>query len=389
MTALIQHQSTHVTQITAEAPGAIAVLRLWGPDAVTVANRLFRPKLGTRGLIQSQPGELRLGWFGMDEVVALIITDSNLSTPPEVEIQGHGSPLLVQSILNLLQEEGIHLADHGQYLKHQGVGWLERLALDHFQRTNAPKAAQVIWNQVDGSLRNALVEIRDLILAHDTHAAISRIDSLLLTAPWGSRLSRGSKVALAGAPNAGKSTLVNALAGYERVLVSPVPGTTRDLVDVALTIDGWPFVVTDMAGLRDLAADPLEAAGIALARGQQSQADLVIRLFEPDAADGEIEIHASHHLTVMTKLDLISPQEASNLPSGILGISAKTGMGLDELMARMITALIPEHQTIHGLVKPVVFDTEIEACLNQARQWSNQESAVAASWRIDELLSKP
>ena len=64
-------------------------------------------------------------------------------------------------------------------------------------------------------------------------------------------------------------------------------------------------------------------------------------------------------------------------------------MGLDELMARMITALIPEHQTIHGLVKPVVFDTEIEACLNQARQWSNQESAVAASWRIDELLSKP
>ncbi|MCY2933623.1 MAG: 50S ribosome-binding GTPase [Planctomycetota bacterium] len=378
-----------MTQITAEAPGAIAVLRLWGPDAVTVANRLFRPKLGTRGLIQSQPGELRLGWFGMDEVVALIITDSNLSTPPEVEIQGHGSPLLVQSILNLLQEEGIHLADHGQYLKHQGVGWLERLALDHFQRTNAPKAAQVIWNQVDGSLRNALVEIRDLILAHDTHAAISRIDSLLLTAPWGSRLSRGFKVALAGAPNAGKSTLVNALAGYERVLVSPVPGTTRDLVDVALTIDGWPFVVTDMAGLRDLAADPLEAAGIALARGQQSQADLVIRLFEPDAADGEIEIHASHHLTVMTKLDLISPQEASNLPSGILGISAKTGMGLDELMARMITALIPEHQTIHGLVKPVVFDTEIEACLNQARQWSNQESAVAASWRIDELLSKP
>ena len=112
-------KATYVTQFSAEASGAIAVLRIWGSEATGVADRLFRPKYGQRGLAQSQPGELRLGWFGIDEVVALVIPADGGDL--EVEIQGHGSPILVKSILQALQKNDVTAIDQDQYLKAHGV----------------------------------------------------------------------------------------------------------------------------------------------------------------------------------------------------------------------------------------------------------------------------
>jgi len=374
---------TYVTQFSAEASGAIAVLRIWGSEATGVADRLFRPKYGQRGLAQSQPGELRLGWFGIDEVVALVIPADGGDL--EVEIQGHGSPILVKSILQVLHKNDVTAIDQDQYLKAHGVLWLERKARDHFNRVNAPKAAEVLWRQVNGTLRRTLEQIQARLEGGQIESSMDLMDKLLMTAVWGTRLSRGFTVALAGAPNVGKSTLVNALAGFERVIVSPIAGTTRDLVDVALTIEGWPLVVTDMAGLRDETTDLLEASGIALARSRQNLADLVVRLYSPD----EIEMAKTctgKDLVVITKQDLM---EATVVPEELLAISARSGQGLELFMARMIERLIPEDHSDERLAGAVIFDREIEAELREVRRLVNGGlSTNFASRYLSEFLQK-
>jgi tRNA modification GTPase len=383
MTEVTANKETYVTQFTAEASGAIAVLRIWGGDATGVADRLFRPKYGQRGLAQSQPGELRLGWFGIDEVVALVIPAD--SGDLEVEIQGHGSPILIKSILQSLKEKDVTAINQDQYLKAHGVLWLERKARDHFNRVNARKAAEVLWRQVNGSLRRTLERIQADLKDGQKESSIDLIDRLLMTAHWGTCLSRGFTVALAGAPNVGKSTLVNALAGFERVLVSPIAGTTRDLVDVCLTINGWPLVVTDMAGLRDETTDLLEASGIALARGRQNVADLVVRLYGPD----EIEMAktgSGNDLVVFTKQDLM---EETAVPEGMIAISARSGQGLELFMAQMIERLIPEDHSDERLTGAVICDLEIESALREVRRLVNgEQSTDFASRYLSELLQK-
>lgn len=382
MTELFNDKTTYVTQFTAEAPGAIAVLRIWGTDAIGVADRLFRPKHGQRGLGLSQAGELRLGWFGIDEVVALVVPTKGKFT--EVEIQGHGSPILIQSIIQSLQEYGVVVVDQDRYLKSHGVLWLERKAREHFYRVSAPKAAEVLWRQVDQSLRRTLEQIQAKLVDCQTGTAVELIERLLQTADWGTRLSCGFTVALAGSPNVGKSTLVNALAGFERVLVSPIAGTTRDLVDVALNIDGWPLVLTDMAGLREETTDALEASGIELARVRQNVADLVIRLYGPDEQILPKSI-SDNDLVVVTKQDLT---KVTDMPDGVLAISAKSGQGLDLLMARMIGQLIPEHESEERLAGAVVFDREIESELNEVRAILDQDAIDTAIALLSKILQR-
>lgn len=359
MTESSDESKTYVTRTTAGAPGAIAVLRIWGANALSVADRLFRPKHGGRGLAASQPGELRLGWFGLDEVVALIVPPTEKKGPIEVEIQGHGSPPLVQTIIQLLANRDVTPASHEEYLKAHGVKWLERLAEAHLGKAGTSKAAELLYVQRCGALRRELVQSLEKIESGQIAEALSGIDLLLATASWGERLSGAFQVALAGVPNVGKSTLVNALAGFERVLVSPIPGTTRDLVDVALTIDGWAVLLTDMAGLRDQTADMLEAEGIALARRKQHEADLVLRMIEAGQPVGE-PVYANE-VVVITKADLKMPD--MSVPEGAIAISAATGQGLEMLMERMIEKLLPQKIRENQYEIAIVFDAAIEARL--------------------------
>jgi tRNA modification GTPase len=229
-----------------------------------------------------------------------------------------------------------------------------------------------------------LEQVQEKLKIGQMDSAMEWIDSLLQTAQWGTRLSSGFKVALAGAPNVGKSTLVNALAGFERVLVSPIAGTTRDLVDVSLTIDGWPLVVTDMAGLRDETEDLLEASGIELARGQQKLSDLVIRLYGP-AEIHEAKSCSGIDMAVVTKQDLMGPEL---MPEGMLAISAKSGQGLDTLMARMMERLIPDNQSDQRLAGAVVFDDEIESNLIKLKEWVGAKSTDLGLNQLTELLQK-
>ena len=148
-----------------------------------------------------------------------------------------------------------------------------------------------------------------------------------LTEPW--------TVALVGQPNAGKSSLMNALAGFQRSIVNPNPGTTRDAVTLDVAFDGWPIRLIDTAGLRE-STDELESAGIARAQRVLNDADLVLQVFDatqpqPTMIDGAI--------AVANKIDL---RPDSQWPVGTTAVSALTGAGVDQLIERIVRSLIPE-----------------------------------------------
>jgi tRNA modification GTPase len=168
-------------------------------------------------------------------------------------------------------------------------------------------------------------------------AALERIDRALATADSAQRLREGFTVVIAGPPNVGKSTLMNALAGRDVAITSPIPGTTRDLIEVFLDLRGYPVILVDTAGIRD-AHDPIEQEGVARARRKAESADLALWLDDGGGRPApSVEFPT---LAVQTKIDL---KRADTLANGTpdLAISAKTGAGIDRLLD-VITELAEE-----------------------------------------------
>ncbi len=161
---------------------------------------------------------------------------------------------------------------------------------------------------------------------------------LHLTTPW--------VVALVGLPNAGKSSLMNALAGFQRSIVNPTPGTTRDAVTLDVAFDGWPVRLVDTAGLRD-SADELESAGIERARRVMDEADLVLQVFD---VTEQWPVVMAGAIPVANKIDLLSgPVDDS---AGVVSVSALAGIGLEGLVERIVTRLVPSTPPA-GLAVPV------------------------------------
>ncbi len=173
--------------------------------------------------------------------------------------------------------------------------------------------------------------------------ALSALDGLIDRARVGRRLVTGWTVALAGRPNVGKSRLLNALAGFERAIVDPTPGTTRDVVTQRTALGGWPVELADTAGLRE-SDDPIEAAGVARARAIQRGADLVVLVLDGSEplteADARMIEAFPDALRVANKCDL--PAAWSAPETGARAISAERGEGLEELVRDLADRLVPE-----------------------------------------------
>jgi tRNA modification GTPase len=157
--------------------------------------------------------------------------------------------------------------------------------------------------------------------------ALERIDRALATAGAAARLREGFSVVIAGPPNVGKSTLMNAMAGRDVAITSPLPGTTRDLIEVFLDLRGYPVILVDTAGIRE-SADPIEQEGVARARRKAESADLTLWL--DDGAGGQPPSTGGPTLAVRTKIDLQGAGNSSDPRN--LAISARTGAGIDRLL---------------------------------------------------------
>jgi tRNA modification GTPase len=190
----------------------------------------------------------------------------------------------------------------------------------------AATEAQIDFSDVEDASGLTLDSVR-----RAARAAVERIDQALATADAAARLREGFTVVIAGPPNVGKSTLMNALAGREVAITSPIPGTTRDLIEVFLDLRGYPVTLVDTAGIRE-SHDPIEREGVARARRRAKSADLTLWL--DDSAGGHAPHAESATLWVRTKIDLETPsasgRTAPTAPK--FAISAKTGAGIDGLL---------------------------------------------------------
>jgi tRNA modification GTPase len=217
-------------------------------------------------------------------------------------------------------------------------------------------------------------------LARPSQAELEDLCSWL---PLGLHLTQPWRIVLAGAPNVGKSSLCNAILGYQRAITSPIPGTTRDLVTSLTAIDGWPVEIIDTAGLRDDATG-IEAEGAALARQSMGGADLVLWLLDPTQHPLLPPVDLGRtHLLVLNKIDL-GAETTGCTPD--VRVSAHTGAGLDHLLARTASTLVPK---VPSAGAAIPFTEEQGAALRAALAATSAGQVEVACAAMRALLARP
>ena len=352
---------------TAPGRGGIGIVRVSG----TAARAVLRAVLGR----ESAPRQAAFGAFRdasgavLDRGVALLFAGPGSYTGEDVvEFQGHGGPVVQELLLRRCLELGCRPAGPGEFTRraflNDKIDLAQAEAVADLIDASSARAARAAMRSLDGAfsnevagLRDRLVELRALVEAtldfpeedidfleranaRARLAAIAQaVAGLLRRGRQGARLRSGFTVVLAGRPNVGKSSLLNALAGEDAAIVTAVPGTTRDTVQRAINIEGMALNVIDTAGLRDT-DDEVEAIGIARTRREIIRADLVLHMVEAHGETAEDRAVAATIpagvplLRVVNKIDAAGA--APTRSAEAIALSAKTGAGLDLLRAELL-----------------------------------------------------
>ena len=330
---------TIVALATASGVGAIAVIRLSGKEAIAIADSVFKPYTG-KSLLEAPSHTVHLGTLEskdqvIDECLATIFKGTKSYTgEPVVEFSCHGSNYIVEEVIKLCLAKGARLADAGEFTKRAFLNG--KLALNQAEAvadliaSDSKASHQVALQQMRGGftseiegLRQELLNFTSLIeleldfseedveFADRTQfkALLSTIKttvlSLLQSFSVGNVLKNGIPVAIVGKPNAGKSTLLNALLNEERAIVSDIAGTTRDTIEETLHIGGIAFRFIDTAGIRDT-QDQIEAIGVQKAKEKIEKASIVLYLFDvKDSSAQEIISFVKENYRKGTKFVLL------------------------------------------------------------------------------------
>jgi tRNA modification GTPase len=325
--------TTWVACLTPPGQSALATLGIVGPDAWRVVSKLFRRRSGTLPATPV-PGRFWLGQMG-DEVVLAIKKGTQLF----FEIHCHGGIQVVRFLTDLLRAEGLQTCTWQEFLRITTHDPLAALAAAALAEAPTTRTAAILLDQHAGALCRALDAILATLEAGDADRAAAQLDALLHHAALGRHLCRPWRVVVAGAPNVGKSSLVNALAGYQRCIVAPTPGTTRDVVSVQLAIDGWPVEIADTAGMR-VSGDCLEQEGVRRARTAMAAADLCLWVLDASAAPVWPDHQAGPIQLAVNKTDL-TPAWDLTQAAGAVRVSATTGTGLADLCSTLASRLVP------------------------------------------------
>jgi len=319
-----------------------------------------------------------------------------------VEFHVHGGRAVVAALMGVLSRQGLRLAEAGEFTRRAfEAGRLDLTAVEGLADLVAAESEaqreQALFHQQGGAAavfddwRRALLAMLarfeasiDFAEEEDVAtAALADVDKrlamleremrdALASAHRGERIREGVRVVIAGPPNAGKSTLLNRLAGREAAIVSHFPGTTRDVIEVHLELEGMLVVLADTAGVHARAIDVVEAEGMARTRRRLAEADVVLWVEAPDSlADDVQRIFDSPTLRIWNKMDLGMPSGEGKDDWGVR-ICAQSGVGVDDLVARL-TTMVAEH---YGRREPALVTRERqqrmlkECCdeLDRARQ---------------------
>src|ERR1700749_1204522 len=348
---MISNEETIVALATPNGIGAIGVIRLSGPDAIIIANKVFKGK----NLTQQEShtihfGQIVDGDLVLDEVLASVfVAPRSYTRENVVEISCHGSNYILEAIIKLLIKHGARSAKPGEFSLRAFInGQLDLSqaeAVADLIASNSKASQQVALQQLRGGFSNQLKQLREQLVnfaslieleldfAEEDVEFANRdqlkkligeitivISSLIQSFELGNAIKTGVNTVIAGRPNAGKSTLLNALLNEERAIVSHIPGTTRDTIEEVLNIRGVNFRLTDTAGIRE-ATDAIEKIGVERTLEKISQSALLV--YEINASQITIEELNSdleslqkpgiNMLVVANKIDLLNAdREMSN-----------------------------------------------------------------------------
>ena len=378
-------QDTIAAIATPPGEGGVAIVRISGVDAEAIAAQTFVRPAGKNGRLKSHTlyhGKIRDPHSDrvLDEVLLTIMRKPRSYTGEDVvEIHCHGGAFVVRQILGLVLRQGARQAEPGEFTKRAFLNG--RLDLTQAEavldliRARTDKSAGLALHQVDGALSQWVVELREelldilvqveaaidfpeeeieLLRRHELitkiRALADKINSISATYDWGKLFREGARVCICGRPNVGKSSLLNALLGEDRVIVTPIAGTTRDVIEESISLDGLPAVLWDTAGIRE-SDDQIERIGVDLSRQHLNKADAALVVLDgsqPLGLDDEAlfgDIALRKILVAINKSDL--PQRlAVDVLSRFIGasevrsVSAKTGEGISELKKSLRDLLV-------------------------------------------------
>jgi tRNA modification GTPase len=255
-------------------------------------------------------------------------------------VHGHGGREAVRFLREQLAEQGLRICHWEEFLRRTSDDALQAAASLALTQAATVRTASILLDQQQGALARALDAILQALQRGEIAAAEEQLTQLARYASLGQHLTQPWRVVVAGAPNVGKSSLVNALAGYQRSIVAATPGTTRDVVTTRIALDGWLIELADTAGLRS-EAEALEEQGIRRARATAADADLCLWLLDGSSSPvWPSEPLASVQL-VINKCDL-PPAWDWDSATGAVCVSARTGAGLPELCAAVVARLVPD-----------------------------------------------
>jgi len=384
----------------ATPPGrsALALIRVSGRGAFDVGAKVLHPFHPDRPRVAVRVA-VRHPTTGEDLDLGIAICypgPASYTGEDQVEIATHGGLLVPGEVVAACVAAGARLAEPGEFtrraLQNGKLDLVQAEATADLIDAGAPAQRRRALQQLERGLSRRLEALREEILqlealiAYDIdfpeedegpvppeqverawHVVHDRLARLLATAPEGERLHAGALVVIAGPPNAGKSSLFNALLGHERAIVTEIPGTTRDAIEAPAVLEGFPFRLVDTAGLRD-SPDRVEQLGIEVSRRYLAGADLVLFCEEAGTASNAASSFLSELKTpvlfVVTKADL-QPSTARPPDRPSVAVSAVTGQGLDIIKRKLAEAAFGSLVRL-GDVEPIVTRERHRAALAEA-----------------------
>jgi tRNA modification GTPase len=322
--------TVHVALLTPPGKSALATLGISGPGAWDIASQLFRP-IAKKTLTENDLGPA-YGYFGQDPIDDVVLARRPQTSLPIIEVHCHGGPAMVEGLIQQIVDRGALRTNWQQFEKLAGRSLVEMEALEALGQATSLSASAILLDQYSGAMQRVV----DQAIQSQNPTIL---DEALSWARLGQHLVEPWRVLVYGEPNVGKSSLLNALAGYSRAIVSPNAGTTRDLLAVDVTFDGWPFRLLDGAGIRE-SFDPIEIEGIDRLKRELPLVDMrvaVVDLSVPNSATGLISMEHPPDLVVGNKVDIACDQAASV----DIRVSATTGHQVDHLIEMIVTRLIP------------------------------------------------
>lgn len=377
----MNNQDTIIALSTPSGSGAIGVIRLSGPEAISLTNTVFAGKdLEKQASHTLHFGLVKDGDHIVDEVVAgLFVAPKSYTKENVVEISCHGSNYIIQQIINLLISKGARAAKPGEFTLRAFLNGAFDLsqaeAVADLIASNSKASHDVAMQQMRGGFANELKGLREQLIhfasmieleldfaEEDVEFAnreqlknlVNKINyvlqRLISSFEMGNVIKNGVPIVIAGKPNVGKSTLLNALLNEERAIVSDIAGTTRDTIEDELTIGGIVFRFIDTAGIRDT-ADIIEALGVERTLEKMKQAKLIIYMADAAQSISEIEEQirglaqlAIPYLILVNKADLMADEQRKAFEAlDVVFISAKEKQGIDELKTILLEQVNLHH----------------------------------------------